>query len=105
VTKIARPNPPADPAPPGQQWAATVDTHADVLSSYDGGRKCKAQRAGLANPNLCNARAVIVVQTAGDAGPCQRPRREPRCGNHMQGRWVEHGVVFMWQLQQITEEE
>lgn len=94
MTAPTRPAPPR-PAPPGQRWVVALAEDAQPVAEVipDGrDRKCRMLSVSPQKHNPCNAVALIVIG------------REPRCANHMQGRWVEHGIVMTWALEPIEEE-
>lgn len=98
-----QPQPPYEP-PSGYTWHAEIDPDATVLNIHQSeGRRCawgvdqvahavglgKGQLGGFTTRphNPCNGRPDILIN-----------RSEPRCGNHLDGRWVRYGVVWQWQL-------
>lgn len=82
------------PAPAGSVWVREVSTDACGLDPDGTTRKCRAKRTPDPNRvNPCNANAVALV------------RGEYRCGVHLDGRWLEYGVVMNWALEPTKEPE
>jgi hypothetical protein len=80
-------------------WVPAVAEDAQTLSELERpprDPKCAVRRDGRQNP--CNARAVAVVRDA----PEDRFGHY-RCTNHMDGRWVDAGIVFTWVLEEKEE--
>lgn len=87
--------------PPGGPWAATLAGRWTPIDAAAGPRKCTARRArhattalgaGLLSPGstYCNAGAVAWYH------PDPPAFRQARCGNHLDGVWIEHGVCWHW---------
>jgi hypothetical protein len=89
---------PAPPYPPerGKRWVPDLAADARTIDEETGerrDRKCSARRAAdRTRVNPCNAKAVALVQD------------NYRCANHLDGRWIDAGVVLVWVLEPIRED-
>ena len=93
-----RPGPP-HPAPRGYRWVVEAAQDAEAADSvWDGhDRKCRQRNPNPTRHNPCNAIAVAKVYGA--------DKPEYRCPNHLDGRWVDAGIVMVWALEPTDSNE